>query len=99
REAIKLAFDDTGVTVNEQTSPHGDLATAQPLGTPAGLTVPNTLQPGDANYGSPGKPNTFQVRALDVVGSVRIDPATGRSEDDWYSFTGNAGDLFNAEVY
>jgi Ca2+-binding RTX toxin-like protein len=104
REAIKLAFDDTGVVVNEQAGTHGGFATAQQLGALPGLTVPNTLMPGDFWYGDPLHPNTFQVRALDVVGALNLDPTTGAteasqtSENDWYSFTGHAGDLFNAET-
>jgi Ca2+-binding RTX toxin-like protein len=94
REAIKLAFDDAGVVVNEQAGAHGTLAGAQVLGDLPGLTVPNTLRPGDANYGK-----VFAVRALDVVGAIKIDPATGKSENDWYALTGRAGDVFNAEVY
>src|SRR5262249_52174378 len=91
REAVKLAFADTGTAVPEQAAPHDSLLTAQPLGDLAGLAVPNTLAPGFVNSGK-----VFVVSALDVIGSV--DQVNGRSEDDYYSFTGRQGDLFNFQV-
>src|SRR5262249_7681290 len=71
---------------------HRSLATAQALGALPGLAVPNTLLFGQ-NAGQ-----SFAVTALDVVGSIGIDPGTGKSEDDYYSFVGKAGDLMNIEV-
>src|SRR5206468_10204343 len=56
REALKLAFNDGGVAINEQQGLHLSLATAQPLGVLPGLAVPDTLLPGAAHYGK-----TFQV--------------------------------------
>jgi Ca2+-binding RTX toxin-like protein len=94
REAIKLAFDESGVVVDEQPGPHGTFATAQALGELPALNVPNTLQPGDLHYGQ-----TLVVGALDVVGALTLDPATGRSQNDVYSFTGHAGDLYDFDVY
>ena len=91
REDVKLAFDDTGTTVPEQAAPHGSAKTAQPL-TLYPLAVPNTLLSG-LHAGM-----TFNVHAVDVVGSIGLD-ATGHSEDDYYSFTANAGDLINIEVW
>src|SRR5262249_25944997 len=88
REAIRLVFDDTGTTVNEQTGAHQSLSSAQALGSLPGLTVPNTLQPGALNYGM-----TFAVNALDVTGTLNLNANTGRSEDDFYSFVGHQGDL------
>jgi hypothetical protein len=93
REAIKLAFDASGVVVNEQAGPHGTFAAAQALGQLPALSVPNTLRPGDRHYGQ-----TLTVGALDVVGAIAIDPTTGRSESDVYSFAGRAGDLYDLAV-
>ena len=94
REAIKLAFAETGVTRPEQSTAagsHETFATAEPLGVLPGLYVPNTLGPGALNYGK-----TFDVSALAVIGNVQL--TAGRSENDTYSFTGKAGDLMNLQV-
>jgi Ca2+-binding RTX toxin-like protein len=94
REAVKLAFAETGVVRQEQsTAPgsHETFATAEPLGVLPGLSVPNTLEPGALNYG-----HTFDVSAIAVVGDVQL--TGGRSENDVYSFTGKAGDLMNFQV-
>ena len=48
--------------------------------------MPNTLQPGAADYGK-----SFDVGAIAVRGQIGLTPA-GTSEDDVYSFTGHAGD-------
>jgi hypothetical protein len=92
REAIKLAFDDTGVKYLEQLTPHQSFATAQGLGSLPSLVVPNKLLSG-VNFGQ-----TFNVKALDLLGHIGIDPGTGKSEDDYYSFFGHQGDLMNFEV-
>ena len=93
REAIRLAFDDSGMTVPEQSAPHQSFAGAEALGLLPGLAVPNTLLPGSLNYGA-----TFAVTALDVVGHISIDPNTQRSEDDFYSFLGHKDQLMEFEV-
>src|SRR5207253_1503269 len=69
REALKLAFADTGVTLHAAAAAHHALASAQALGDLPGLAVPNTLIKGDADFG-----DTFAVRALDVVGALTPDP-------------------------
>src|SRR5437764_727339 len=85
RDDVKLAFATDGTVVGELGAPHQSFATARPLPL-APLAVPNTLRQGlDA-----GK--TFEVTAIDVTGSIGIDPATQHSEDDYYSFQGRAGD-------
>jgi Ca2+-binding RTX toxin-like protein len=90
REATKLAFISSGVTVNEQGT-HRTIATAQALDLYA-LPVPNTLAKGS----DVGK--DFSVAAVDVVGSIQLDPATSKSESDFYRFAGLAGDVMNIEV-
>jgi Ca2+-binding RTX toxin-like protein len=92
REAMKLAFADTGTTIPEQAAAHGTQATAEPLGELVGLTVPNTVVTGQ--YAG----QTLTVRAEAVTGTIQLDPVTGRSESDWYSFGGRGGQIFNAEV-
>jgi hypothetical protein len=103
REAVKLAFDYSGVTVISQAGQ--SFATAQPL-TLGGLQVPNTLVATD-----PANPplhfgQQFNVAAIDVVGALQdvsmTDPVSGnqvvRSTDDYYRFTGRQGDLMNFEL-
>jgi hypothetical protein len=97
RELIKLAFIQGGTVVNEQTNPDGSnanvsMTSAQPL-TLAPLAVPNTEPHGfDA-----GK--VFSVAAIDVANaSLRLDPATGLAQSDYFSFTGRAGDLMHFET-
>jgi hypothetical protein len=57
----------------------------------ASLAVPNTEQYGQ----DAGK--TFEVQAVDVLGNVGLD-STGHSQQDYYSFSGNSGDVINANV-
>jgi Ca2+-binding RTX toxin-like protein len=89
REAVKIAFDENGTAVNEQAGAHGSRATAQPLNLTS-LAVPNTVVDG-YNYGK-----DFAFAATDVVGSIGLNGGT--SEDDFYSFTGRAGDVMNIQV-
>ena len=90
REAIKLAFADSGTTVIEETGTNNSAATAQPLAlTP--LAVPNTLLIGQ-NVGT-----TFEVSAVDVNGAITLG-ANGTSNVDYYAFTATAGQLFNFEA-
>jgi hypothetical protein len=97
RELIKLAFIQDGTVVNEQTNPDGSnanvsLAAAQPL-TLTALAVPNT-QPRGFDAGK-----VFSVAAVDVANaSLRLDPATGLTQSDYYSFSGRAGDLVHLET-
>src|SRR5262249_22540987 len=91
REAIKLSFDDHGQVVDEEQGNHQTLDTAQPLPMPA-LYVPNTLLSG--LYAG----TTFDVRAIDVIGSIKLGP-DGLSEDDYYSFQGKANEFLSVEIY
>ena len=91
REALKLAFNETGRTLSEQATAaggHAALATAEPLGVLPRLRVPNTLAAGSVNFGK-----AFDVSALAVVGTL-----TGGEAADVYSFTGRADDLMNLEL-
>ncbi|MCU0961385.1 MAG: pre-peptidase C-terminal domain-containing protein, partial [Pirellulaceae bacterium] len=91
RTAIVLAFAEQGVVVQEDAaatqSPGG-----QALGELPGLLVPNTIRRGLNAH------RDLAVAAIDVVGSIDIDPATGKSESDWYSFAGRVGDVINIEM-
>jgi Ca2+-binding RTX toxin-like protein len=92
REAVKLAFNESGVVVAEPAGPHGDFASAALLNL-ATLDVPNTLSSGlNAS-------KEFLVTALDVVGTIGLTGVGGTSESDWYSFTGRADDLVSIDVY
>jgi SdrD B-like domain/RTX calcium-binding nonapeptide repeat (4 copies) len=97
REAVKLAFDHDGTyygnaaVVDDTVTPHSSTAAALPL-VLRSLTVPNT----ETNGLDAGK--TLAVAATAVNGFIGIDPMTGHSGDDYYSFTGRAGDVINLEV-
>ena len=90
REAVKLAFDDSGTTVNAAGS-NTSFASAQPL-TLAPLAVPNTDQSGEFAG------DVFNVAAADVVGAITLG-ADGQSNSDYYAFTATAGQLLNFQTY
>ncbi len=92
REAIKLALNETILATSptlEASAPHQSIGTAQPL-VLQNLLVPNTLESG-LHYGL-----DFAVAAAMLTGEIHLAGAI--SEDDYYSFTGKAGELFNIEV-
>ncbi|MDA9777940.1 PKD domain-containing protein, partial [Rubripirellula sp.] len=95
RSAMKLALataDTADVFTVESSTAHSTSATAQvlPLVT---VDVPNTLTTGlNAD-------KVFYVQMQSVEGTIEIDPVTGQSENDWYSFTGTAGDTMNIELF
>jgi Ca2+-binding RTX toxin-like protein len=89
REAVKLAFSESGTSVVEAALPLVEGA-ARALDL-VSLAVPNTLRRGVNLL------KDFAVAAVNVVGSIGL--AGGRSEDDFYRITGRAGDLLNLEVF
>ncbi|MFO0849594.1 MAG: PKD domain-containing protein [Gemmataceae bacterium] len=96
REAVKLAFADTGTTLREPAAganAHSTFDTATDLGRFYGLSVPNTLQrPADPWCGQ-----TLSVAAVAVLGAItRADGQV--SEDDVYSFVAAPGEWFHFEV-
>ncbi len=91
RTAIVLAFAEQGVVVNENAANTQTLS-GQALGELPGLRVPNTIAKGMNAH------KDLAVAAIDVVGSIGIDPSTEKSQSDWYSFSGRAGDVINIEV-
>ncbi|HJZ57251.1 MAG TPA: hypothetical protein VKE74_19940 [Gemmataceae bacterium] len=91
REAIKLSFAQSGLTVGEQDLPQLESG-ARFLGALPELAVPNTLRPGAAHYG-----DTFDVGAIAVAGEITLRP-DGHSENDTYAFFGRAGDIVNMEA-
>ncbi|HUY32931.1 MAG TPA: PKD domain-containing protein [Pirellulales bacterium] len=102
REAVKLAFNDTGTVVQQADLPTQTLSsslaqnllgastgTAYTLGTLPSLAVPNTLEnPSDVGYGK-----TFNVQAIDVNAAI-----TTPTQADFYAFSGTAGQVFQFEV-
>ncbi len=87
RSAIKLTFNESGSVVSEQAGAHGSIGTAQAV-TLDNMTVLNTILTGDnAGIGD------FSVDAVAVTGALGAG-----GELDFYSFSGNAGDLMNFEV-
>jgi parallel beta-helix repeat protein len=93
REAIKLAFASQGTTVVAPTGTHSSFPAAQPL-TLAPLTVPNT----DVNLPDIEKGLNFQVAALDVHGTIGLDPTTNLAAPDYYAINGQKGDVDTFEV-
>ncbi len=69
------------------------MATAQPI-TLAALNVPNT----DVNLPDIEKGMNFQVAALDVEGTIGLDPKTGLAAPDYYALSGQKGDVDTFEV-
>jgi Ca2+-binding RTX toxin-like protein len=99
REAIKLAFNEIGITQRERATEidsHGSIVTAEDLGELQPLTVPN-LTPSSA-FALFGQ--TFRVSALAVVGELRAEMLAGQAETefDYYRFVGKAGDIVNIEL-
>ncbi len=89
REALKLAYARSGIAATpEAATPHGNVATAQPL-TTTSLVVPNTLKAG-VNVGK------------DLTGSVvHVANASisAAGESDVYAITVRAGDVMTFEVF
>jgi hypothetical protein len=94
REAIKLAFIQGGTVIDDTQNPvaaHASLQTAQSVPLVA-LRVPNAQTQGF--YA--GK--VFSVSAIDVVDTIALDPATHKSQSNFYAFSGRAGDLMSFDV-
>ena len=94
REAVKLAlaFSDPAAVLQDAASEtHRSFDTALDL-QPVTLTVPNTAIRGLNQSAS------FQTQGIMVASSISLDPETGTSESDWYSFEGFAGDVVTIEV-
>ncbi|MEJ7590078.1 MAG: PKD domain-containing protein [Planctomycetaceae bacterium] len=93
REAIKLAFANSNPAQTTITSTGGNhsqsMATALK---PVTLAVPNTLSRGL------NEPKDFFVQIASVLGEIRVDSTMQKSNSDWYSFEGRAGDLINIDV-
>jgi hypothetical protein len=87
RAAVKLEFIEAGTVSPEVIVPHNTFLTAQALTLPT-FPVPNTAIAGDLNFGK-----SLFADAEVVTASIGL-PA----EIDYYSFTGTAGDIINAEV-
>lgn len=87
RSATKLAFAQTPTVTPETGAPHGTLGTAQALTLPT-ISIPNTALPTDALFGQP-----LAADVEVITGEISVG-----GETDLYSFTAEAGDLFNIEV-
>ncbi len=100
REALKLAFSETGRVIREQSdrTPGGFLVegrstpeSVQSLGALPYLTVPNTVIQGAAAG------RELSAAAINVIGQIQLDGET--SENDFYSFEASAGDVVTIEIY
>ncbi|MEY2612577.1 MAG: Cyclolysin, partial [Planctomycetota bacterium] len=95
REAIKLSYvmsDPASTRSSESLTPvdrHNGLSQNLSWKT---LTVPNTIQSGQNSNAN------LYAEILSVTGQIELDPVTGSSEDDRYSFTGRSGDIVTIEV-
>ncbi|HWB13177.1 MAG TPA: PKD domain-containing protein [Pirellulales bacterium] len=96
RDAIKLAFNDSGVVVNQAGLPTASppagvegkafVTNAYQLGALPALAVPNTIEdPTNRDFGQP-----FYVKALDVSGSL-----SAANEQDFYAFQGLPDEVVN----
>ncbi|MEQ8849463.1 dockerin type I domain-containing protein [Botrimarina sp.] len=85
REAVKLAFNESGVVVNESDTVKLSFTEAEPLQLTS-LAVPNTLRVGQFSEG-------FEVEAITVLGALTDD-----ARADYFSFEAQAGDVVNIEV-
>jgi len=98
REALKLAFAETGHVVVESVAAKtgslmidGSSVSVQTLGVLASIAVPNTIEQG-VNLGA-----TLLAAAETVLGSIELTDE-GTSESDYYSFAGAAGDTVTIEL-
>ena len=98
REALKLAYAETGPTLMESDdlkvpAALGELPImVQPLGELLPMIVPNTIEKGV------NKNVTLNARAINVVGAIDLTSPTGPSESDYYSFQGVAGEVVTIEI-
>ncbi|MFN5274332.1 MAG: beta strand repeat-containing protein [Planctomycetota bacterium] len=95
REAIKLSYvmsDPASTRSSESLTPvDRQNGLSQNLSWKT-LTVPNTIQSGQNSNAN------LYAEILSVTGQIQLDPVTGSSEDDRYSFTGRSGDIVTIEV-
>jgi Ca2+-binding RTX toxin-like protein len=97
REAIKLAFNETGGTRRELASDfnqHSTLNTAEDLGTLRALAVPN-LAPAE---GFAFSEKEFKVHSGAVVGTLQYDLSSNSTEIDFYRIEAEAGEWLNVEL-
>jgi Ca2+-binding RTX toxin-like protein len=89
RDAIAVAFGESGSPTNEDITPPESMTDAQPIAL-APLVVPDTdLEGVNAD-------KVFDVTAADVVGY--LGETAGASNTDYYSFTAQAGTLINFQL-
>ncbi|HEV3344349.1 MAG TPA: Ig-like domain-containing protein, partial [Pirellulales bacterium] len=97
RDAVKLAFNDSGVVVNQAVLPAApppakrastDFVTnSYQLGALPQLNVPNTIEdPTNRDFAQP-----FYVKAIDIAGAL-----AAANEQDFYAFEGVPGEVLNA---
>ncbi len=95
REAIKLAFNESGDTRREAGAgflQHGTPEQAEHLGALSQLYVPNTLPATGAHNSG----RVFDVSATAIIGDLKFDGNV--TESDFYRFSGRAGEWVNVEL-
>ncbi len=101
REALKLAFAESGVVMSEVPNIEKNVllqvgtqsVQVQPLGALPAIEVPNTILRGINQAAG----SFLSAAAVAVTGSIQL-AGNGKSESDYYSFSGNAGDTVTIEV-
>ncbi|MFO0908083.1 MAG: calcium-binding protein [Isosphaeraceae bacterium] len=97
REALKLAFDDTGKSILS-TGSNNRIDNPQAVNLDQyALAVPDTIPTGAGRNAAA----RFDVHAVDILGQITLKPdAHGNlvSSSDFYSFYGHARDVYNFEV-
>lgn len=101
RESLKLSFAESGNVIAElapssKTTVNvlGGPVISQAIGNLDGMRIPLITSPDGIN-------NVFgetNVGVAVVLGEIEIDSATNRSESDYYSFAGTAGQVVTVEV-
>ncbi|MFM8186836.1 MAG: hypothetical protein ACKN85_00010, partial [Pirellula sp.] len=95
RESIKIAYvmsDPASTRTQETLTPADRQAGLSESLNWKTISVPNTI-----NVGQNSNANLY-AEVISVTGKVEIVPATGKSEDDRYSFSGRGGDIVTLEV-
>jgi Ca2+-binding RTX toxin-like protein len=91
RESIKLLFTQYGSSVAELQGTNNTQATAMPL-TLAPLAVTNVTPSTSTEFNK-----NYSVSAVTVAGRIVLDQS-GVSTNDWFSFSGRAGQIVTLEL-
>lgn len=94
REAVKLAYATSGANANrilETSVAKNNDATAQAVSWTT-LTIPRTVASGVSVN------QRLFAEVFNVAGAIHLNSVTGKSDEDFYQFTGSQGDIVTIEV-